>query len=46
MVSAWWLLVAACVGLSAGMLLFAVMTVAADPSHPEIDGAAQNEALT
>ena len=46
MVSAWWLLVAACVGVSIGMLLFAVMTMAAEPSHPELEGAGQNEALT
>jgi hypothetical protein len=46
MVSVWWLLIAACVGVTIGMILFAVMTMAAEPSHAELDGAHQNEALT
>ena len=46
MVSFWWLLVAACVGVSIGMLLFAVMTMAAEPSPSEIELGGQGEALT
>jgi hypothetical protein len=46
MVSFWWLLVAACVGVSIGMVLFAVMTMAAEPSHSEMEGGSQGEALT
>ena len=46
MVSFWWLLVAACVGVSIGMLLFAVMTMAAEPSPSEIEPGGQGEALT
>lgn len=46
MVSAWWLLVAACVGVSIGMFLFAVMTMAGtEPQHEAVSPAA-SDALT
>jgi hypothetical protein len=46
MVSAWWLLVAACGGMSIGMILFAVMTMAAEPSQLDVEAGGHGEALT
>jgi hypothetical protein len=33
MVSAWWLLLAGAIGVSAGMFLFALMSIATQPSQ-------------
>jgi hypothetical protein len=45
MVEAWWLYVAGIAGMMLGMLVFAVMTMAADEPRSEV-GASPTDALT